>query len=177
MKNFPIPTKEQVSPVNQAIFENLQKAVGFVPNLFAAFAHSENALGNYLALQNAKTSLKAKEREVVNLVVSQYNHCVYCLSAHTALAKLNGFSDTQILEIRQAEITFDPKLDALAKLARGIVEHKGHAAPELVDNFLAAGYSNGSLIDVIVLIGDKTITNYLHALTEVPVDWPLAPEL
>lgn len=177
MKNFPIPTAEQVSSANQAYFGNLQKLVGFVPNLFAIFAHSENALGNYLALQNAKTSLKAKEREVVNLVVSQYNHCVYCLSAHTAIAKMNGFSDSQILEIRKAEISFDPKLDALAKLVKGIVENKGHAPSELSDNFLAAGYSNGTLIDVVVLIGDKTITNYLHALTEVPVDWPLAPEL
>jgi len=177
MKNFPIPTTEQVSPANQALFGNLQKLVGFVPNLFATFAHSENALGNYLALQNAKTSLKAKEREVVNLVVSQYNHCVYCLSAHTAIAKMNGFSDSQILEIRKAEISFDPKLDALAKLVKGIVENKGHAPSELTDIFFASGYSNGSLVDVVVLIGDKIITNYLHALTEVPVDWPLAPEL
>jgi len=27
------------------------------------------------------------------------------------------------------------------------------------------------------VIGDKIITNYLHALTDIPVDWPLAPAL
>jgi len=177
MANFPVPTKEQVSPANQAIFENLEKAVGFVPNLYAAFAHSESALGNYLTLQNGKTSLKAKEREVVNLVVSQYNHCRYCLSAHTAIAKLNGFSEDQILEVRKAAISFDPKLDALAKLVKGAVENQGHAPSELKENFFAAGYSNGNLVDVVVLIGDKIITNYLHALTDVPIDWPVAPEL
>lgn len=51
MKNFQVPTKEQVSPNNQAIFDNLQKGLGFVPNLYATFAYSETALGDYLAFQ------------------------------------------------------------------------------------------------------------------------------
>lgn len=177
MKNFPIPQREQVSPANQVIFDKLKSAVGFVPNLFAIFAHAENGLGNYLALQNGKTSLKAKEREVINLVVSQINGCVYCLSAHTAIGKMNGFTDEQILEIRRVAISFDPKLDALAKLVRSIVENRGHAEEQLIENFYTAGYNKGSLVETTIVIGDKTITNYLNALTDIPVDWPLAPEL
>ena len=97
MSTINVPKREEVSAANQAIFDNLEKAVGFVPNLFATYAHSENALGNYLTLSNAKTSLKAKEKEVVNLAVSQVNNCIYCLSAHTAIGKMNGFTDDQIL--------------------------------------------------------------------------------
>lgn len=177
MKTFPIPTKEQVSAANQGIFDNLKVAVGFVPNLYAVFANSEHALGNYLSLQNAQSSLRAKEREVINLVVSQVNECVYCLSAHSVFAKMNGFSDEQILEIRKGAISFDPKLDALAKVVKSITENKGHVAPELLADFYAAGYTEGNLVDVIMVVGDKIITNYLHAVTEVPVDWPLAPAL
>lgn len=177
MNKFTVPTREQVSPANQAIFDNLTKLVGHVPNLYAVYAHSENALGNYLAFSNGKTSLKAKEKEVVNLVVSQVNECLYCLSAHSVFAKMNGFSDEQILDIRRADITFDAKLDALAKLTKSITENKGHADPQLVENFYAAGYNQGNLVDVVLIVGDKTITNYLHALTEVPVDWPIAPSL
>jgi AhpD family alkylhydroperoxidase len=177
MKTFQVPTREQVSPANQILFDNLAKMAGHVPNLFAVFAHSENALGNYLTLGSGKTSLRAKEKEVVNLVVSQVNKCLYCLSAHTAIAKLQGFTDEQVLEIRRVEITFDPKLNALAKLVKGIAENQGHADPQLVENFYAAGYNEGSLIDVVVAIGDKIITNYLFALTAVPIDFPIAPEL
>ena len=65
METFPIPAKEQVSPENQVIFDNLNKLIGFVPNLYAVFAHSKNALGNYLTLQNGKTLLRAAEREVI----------------------------------------------------------------------------------------------------------------
>jgi uncharacterized peroxidase-related enzyme len=177
MKTFPIPTKEQVSPANQAIFDNLAKMVGHVPNLFAAFANSENALGNYLTLQNGKSSLRAKEREVVNLVVSQVNQCLYCLSAHTAIAKMQGFTDAQILEIRRVDVSFDAKLDALAKLVKSIAENKGHADQALVDNFYAAGYNEGNLVDVVMVVGDKIITNYLFALTAVPIDFPAVPEI
>jgi len=177
MKNFPIPQRDQVSPANQAIFDNLKKMVGFVPNLFATLAHSENALGTYLALQNAKGSLKAKEREVINLVVSQINSCTYCLSAHTAIAKMNAFTDQQILEIRRAAITFDPRFDTLAKLVKSIVENRGHADEQLIENFYKAGYSHASLAETVIAIGDKIITNYLFALTEVPIDWPPAPKL
>jgi len=177
MKTFQVPTKEQVSPANQDLFDKLTKMAGHVPNLFAVFAHSENALGNYLTLGSGKTSLRAKEREVINLVVSQVNGCQYCLSAHTAIGKMQGFTDDQVLEVRRANITFDPKLDALAKLVKSIAENKGHADPQLVENFYAAGYNEGNLMDVVVAVGDKIITNYAFALTAVPIDYPIAPEL
>ena len=90
---FSVPTRSEVSEDNQAILDNLEKGLGFVPNLYAYYAKNDTALKDYLALQNRKTTLKAKEKEVVNLVVSQYNDCRYCQSAHTAIGKMNGFTD------------------------------------------------------------------------------------
>jgi AhpD family alkylhydroperoxidase len=177
MKTITVPTRDQVSPANQALFDNLTKAIGSVPNLFAVYSHSEHALGTYLALSGAKTSLRAKEKEIVNLIVSQVNGCDYCLAAHTAIAKMQGLTDDQILEIRRGSISFDSKLDALVKVAKSITENKGHADEKLVDNFYAAGYNEGSLIDVVIAVGDKTITNYLYALTGVPIDFPQAPAI
>jgi uncharacterized peroxidase-related enzyme len=175
MKSVQVPTREQVSETNQVLFDTLKKNIGSVPNLFAVFAHSENALGSYLALSGAKTSLKAKEKEVINLVVSQVNDCAYCLAAHTAISKMQGFTDEQIVEIRKGGASFDAKFDALAKLAKSIAENKGHADEQSIENFYAAGYSEGSLIDVVLVVGDKTITNYMYALTHIPIDFPAAP--
>ncbi|MDY8138601.1 carboxymuconolactone decarboxylase family protein [Aquimarina sp. 2201CG5-10] len=177
MSTFNVPTREEVSSNNQAIFDNLNKALGFVPNLYATYAHSETALENYLNFSNAKTSLSAKEKEVVNLAVSQVNNCIYCLSAHTAIGKMNGFTDQQILELRTGSASFDSKLDVLAKLAKNITENRGRADEGVVNNFLNAGYSKGNLVDTIVLVGDKTISNYLHSTTQVPVDFPVAQPL
>lgn len=177
MTLFPVPTRDKVSPDNQAIFDNLKKMLTFVPNLYATFAHSATALGNYLTLQNAKSSLNAKEREVINLVVSQVNDCDYCLAAHSAVGKMVGFTDVQILEIRSGRATFDAKLDALARYVREVTEKRGHVAAASTEAFLGAGWSRGNLVDVMMVIGDKIISNYLHGVTKVPVDFPAASKL
>jgi uncharacterized peroxidase-related enzyme len=177
MTTFTVPTREQVSPNNQAIFDQIEAKFGSVPNLYATFALSRNALGSYLALQNAKSSLTGKAREVINLAVSQVNECEYCLAAHTVIGKMNGFTDAQVLEIRGGRARFDAKLDVLAQLARNIVQTRGHADQALVDAFLAAGWTQENLVDLIVTVGDKTISNYLHATTRIPVDFPAAPAL
>ncbi len=177
MSTFNVPKRDEVNSNNKVIFDQLESSLGFVPNLYATYAYSENALTNYLALNNAKTSLTAKQKEVVNLAVSQVNNCIYCLSAHTAIGKMNGFSEAEILELRAGQASFDNKLDALAKLARNITENRGAADEAVVANFLNAGWTKENLIDTIVLVGDKTISNYLHKTTNVPVDFPVAQPL
>jgi AhpD family alkylhydroperoxidase len=177
MSKFNVPMRDEVSPANQVLFDNLKKGLGKVPNLYATLAYSEHALGNYLAFQNAKSSVTGKAREVVNLVVSEVNHCEYCLAAHTVIGKMNGFTDAQVLEIRGGTASFDSKLDALARLVKSIATERGHADPALVDAFLAAGWTKENLVDAIVIIGDKTVTNYLHGVTGVAVDFPAADKL
>jgi uncharacterized peroxidase-related enzyme len=177
MTNFTVPTRGEVSENNQAIFDNFQKGLGFVPNLYAYYAKNETALGDYLALQNRKSTLKAKEREVINLVTSQINGCRYCQSAHTVLGKMNGFTDEQVIELRKGFASFDSKLDALAKFTASAVENRGRATLESKDAFFEAGYTEANLIDVVIAVGDKTISNYIHNVVDFPIDFPIAPEL
>ena len=177
MERFQVPSREEVSINNQAIFGNLQKAVGFVPNLYAYYAKNETALGDYLTLQNRKTTLKAKEKEVINLVVSQFNGCNYCLSAHTQIGKMNGFTEDQILELRTGTASFDGKLDALARFVLDTVENKGRASEKIKEEFFEAGYSEANMIDAVIVIGDKTISNLIHNLADFEIDFPLAEEL
>lgn len=177
MTQFNVPSRDQVSASNQTIFDNLKGTLGFVPNLYATMAHSDTALGNYLQFQNGKTSLSKKEKELVNLVVSQENGCRYCLSAHTVLGKMNGFTGDQILEIRSGSASFDSKLDTLARLTYEITALRGKPSTEALDRFFAAGYTKGSLVDVVMAVADKVAMNYLHNITQIPIDFPVAPEL
>ena len=177
MKTITVPTYGQASPANQALMDNLKKALTFVPNLYATFTYSETALGTYLNLQNANSSLSAKAREEINLVVSQVNSCRYCLAAHSMVGKMVGFTEQQILEIRRGTASFDTRLDALARLVRNVALDRGHADKAILQAFFDAGWNEGNLVDVMVAIGDKTISNYLHSTTEIPVDFPAAPEL
>lgn len=174
---FAVPTRNEVSETNQHIFDNLQKGLGFVPNLYAYYAKSETALQDYLSLQNRKTSLKGKEKEVINLVTSQINGCRYCQSAHTVLGKMHGFSEGQILELRRGSASFDAKLDALAKFTASTVSNRGKASEEAKALFFEAGYTEENLVDVVIMIGDKTISNLLHNLTNLEIDFPIAEAL
>jgi uncharacterized peroxidase-related enzyme len=177
MKNFTVPTREEVSANNQAIFDNLNKMLGFVPNLYAFFGKNETALADYLAFQNRKNTLRAKEREIINLVVSQFNDCEYCLAAHTTIGKMQGFTDEEIIEIRQAEVLFDQKFAALAQFVRETAVNRGRPSAEAVEKLFAAGYTEANLVDIIIVIGDKIVSNYLHSVTQLPVDFPAAPKL
>lgn len=177
MIKIEVPKKEDVSKENQEILNSLEIKIGMVPNIYATYALSDSALNRYLTFANGKTSISAKEKEVINLVVSQVNGCTYCQAAHTAIGKMNGFSDDQILSIRKGDASFDPKLKALATLAKDIIENKGNVKDENVQAFFDAGYNKENLVDVIVGVGEKAITNYLHNLTKIPIDFPEAPRL
>ncbi len=176
MKQFTVPARDEVAPANQEIFDNLNKALGFVPNLYATIGYSANGLSRYLAYQNAKSSLSNKEKEAVNLIVSQINGCVYCQSAHTVIGKMNGFTDEQVLDIRSGSSS-DAKINALVKLAASITKNKGRADAATVDAFFAQGYTNEHLVDTILQVSEKIAMNYLHNLTQVPVDFPVASPL
>ena len=174
---FTVPSRDEVSDGNKAIFDHMQKAFGKVPNLYATFAYNDTALADYLALQNRKSTLSAKEREIINLVVSQINDCKYCVPAHTAISKMHGFTDDEILQIRRAQINFNEKYAALATFVKETAVNKGRPSENTLDAFFEAGYNKANLVDVMIVIGDKIMSNYLHNIIQIPVDWPAVPKI
>lgn len=172
MNNFLMPDEQSVSEKNKRIFEELKGMFGKVPNIFVSFTSSENGLENYFNYLTQKNSLTYREREVVNLVVSQLNQCPYCLSLHSAVAERIGFNDQQILDIRANNIQFDKDLKAVAALAHNIAFTKGHPAGTVLLDFYEAGYDQGHLVDVVLAVGNITTLNLLYAITNVPIDFP-----
>jgi len=178
MRTFEVPTKENAPEGSKPIFENLEKQIGMVPNLYATIGHSSNALSNYLTFQanQAKGTFNAKEREAIFLAVSQVNECQYCLAAHTALGKMNGFTEEETIELRIGSIQ-NERLSIITRLAANITKNRGRADENLVEEFFSAGFDNAALIDLISLVADKLLANYVHNLTQIPVDFPAAKPL
>lgn len=177
MANFNVPSREDISANNQEIFDNLKKGLGMVPNLYAVMALSDTALGNYLAFQNAKTTFSNKEKQAVNLVVSQVNECLYCQSAHTLLGTMNGLTEEQTIEIRKGGAAFDLKLNALVSLAKEITDKKGFISEGALNNFVNAGYTKGQIVELVMLVAEKSVMNYLHAITKMDIDFPVAKSI
>jgi len=171
-------SREQASPSVQPIFDVLKSKVGMVPNLYATIANSANTLPAYLAFDEAlgKGVFSAKERQAIFLVVSQVNGCHYCQSAHTAIGKMNGFTEEETIQLRTATVA-DKKLNALTTLAAEITRNHGKPSAQAVANFHSAGYGADALVELVAHIGYKSVANYLHNIADFPIDFPLAKEL
>jgi AhpD family alkylhydroperoxidase len=170
MNNFILPNKDEVSLGSRKYFDFFQERLGMMPNLYAMMTYAEQALESYIQLQNRKQKLTLKEREVVSLVVAAVSGSAYCLESHTMIAHLNGFTEEQIIEIKAGTAAFDHRLDALARLTHGIAVTRGKPDERLLDAFFSAGYTTGHLVDLIVSIGDNTISNLLCQVMQVPPD-------
>ena len=175
------PTSNATAPESmRPVLAGIAQSLGFVPNLFATFAHSPTLFSGYLAADGAwtKGSLTAVERELVLLTASVTNDCTYCSAAHSLILKAMLKADPAIVAaIRAAQPLADPRQDALVRLVREIVAERGHAKPATVQNFLAAGWRADQVLEVLLGIALKTISNYAHHLTQVAVDAPFQSEI
>ncbi len=170
--------REQADPSVQPIYDVLKSKVGMVPNLYATIANSANTLPAYLAFDEAlgKGVFTAKERQAIFLAVSQVNGCHYCQSAHTALGKMNGFTEEETIQLRTGSIA-DSKLNALTSLAIAITRSHGNPSIEALDAFSKAGYGSDALVELVAHIGYKIVANYLHNIADFPIDFPVAKEI
>lgn len=150
--------------------------IGMIPNLFATLARSPVALNGLLQLNEtiASGNLSPGEREIVALAVSQANTCHYCLSAHTLLGKGAGLSIEQTQQARAGNGS-SPRARAIAAYAKTLVEQKGHVPTSVLDQFKAAGLSEGDLLEVIVNVVATTLTNYANNVARTEIDFPVVP--
>lgn len=159
------------------LFAAIKGAVGKVPNAYAAIgSNSPVALEAALNLDAAlrKTSLSAKEIEVVKLAVSQEAACDYCLAAHTLLGGKAGLGSEAILAVRHNQPSGDDRIDALARFAHAVVSSRGDVAAEVVQAVQQAGYSDAQIVDTLLAITSITFTNLFNRVNVTPIDFPRA---
>jgi uncharacterized peroxidase-related enzyme len=178
MKIISVPTREQVSPESQLLFDALQKRMGKVPNLYAVMGYSPFALQSFMGLEETlnKGVFNPKEREAIALIVSEINSCEYCLAGHTLAAIKRGFTKEETIEIRKGNVE-DTKLNAIIHLAKEVAENKGKPSKSALSNFYDAGFDEAAVMELIGLVTVRIFTNYVFALTNVPVDFPLADSI
>jgi len=147
--------------------------MGFIPNLFGVTSNSPALLEGYLVLSAAysKASLSPVERELVLLAASVENACRYCTAAHsTVLKSIHHFSASAISDVRSNVALADPKLNALVLLTKEIVAERGHPRSGTVEAFLDAGYKKEQVLEILIGVALKTMSNYTHHISPVDID-------
>jgi uncharacterized peroxidase-related enzyme len=158
---------------SRPILENIQKSFKFIPNLFGVFANSPVLLEGYVGLEKTfdKGSLSAVERQIILLSASVENSCGYCMAAHSTLLKaFMHVPDEVVSAVRANQPVSDPKLEALVALTKEIVRERGYVHAEVMDNFLAAGYRKDQVLEVLIGVALKTMSNYLDHISPTELD-------
>lgn len=180
MTNFTQHTIESAPANSQSLLEGAQKAFGFVPNLLGTLAEAPASLEAYLTISGIveKTSLNAVEQQVVLITTSVENACEYCVAAHSFIAKNIAKADASLVEaLRNDETPADAKLAVLAEFTRLVVNKRGFVSDEDVAAFIAAGYTQANVLEVVVGVAQKTISNYTNHLAKVPLDAQFSSEI
>ena len=171
MTPFEVHTTDSAPEASRPLLEATRKAWGFVPTLHGTLAESPVALEAYTTLFGlvGKSTLTPAEQQVVFLAVSVLHGCEYCVAGHTYLARSVSLPEPALQALRQGEaIVGDPRAQALRRFTETVVRERGRAGDAAVDAFLAAGYTRRNVLEVVIIIATKTISNYTNHLTRTP---------
>jgi alkylhydroperoxidase family enzyme len=92
------------------------------------------------------------------------------MAAHSALAKMQKMPDSVLESLRNGKPIEDSRLEALRKLTQSIVQRRGWIEDRDLKSFLLAGYSKAQVLELLVGVAQKTISNYVNHLADTPVD-------
>lgn len=171
---FQIHTPDTAPEASRPTLDAITEKYGFVPNLAAVFAESPGAMAGLLGLIGAfdapELTLAPVERQVLSVAVSVENKCEYCTAAHSMLAGMNGLAPDEIENLQQGRPLTDPKLEALRRFAERVVRQRGHVADADLQAFLAAGFTKAQILEVLLGVSLKTLTNYANHIAKPPVN-------
>src|SRR5215469_9579080 len=166
-------TVESAPEQSRPILQDVKKAFGFIPNLMAMFANNPSVLEGYLALDGIfeKGSFTRIERQLILLAASVENKCGYCMAAHSTIAKeFLRAAPAIVSAIRNGTPIADKKTNALVNLTREIVRERGFVKQETITAFLSAGYRKEQVMELLLGVALKTISNYLDHISPTPLD-------
>ena len=173
MTTFDVHTIDSAPPASKPILEATKRALGSIPNLYGVFAESPAVLEGAAKLNSLleeSSAFTATELQVVLLTTSFENECDYCMAAHTAIAGMKSVPRDLIKSLRDGRAIEDPKLEALRVFTRTIVGRRGWVSEQDVRTFLAAGFTKRHLLEVILGVALKTVSNFTNHIAATPVD-------
>lgn len=168
MTDFTFHTIETAPDAAKPILEQIQKGYGFIPNLFAYMAEAPTTLEAYLSLNSIieKTSFTPAQQQVALLAVSVENQCDFCTVAHCAIGKMKQAKAQTLDALNLKEKIHDDSDAALATFTQAVVKDRGNISEKIINDFLSAGFTKQQILEVMIIVSIKTLSNYTNHLTK-----------
>jgi len=173
VSQFKFHSVENAPTASRPLLEKIAGRFGFVPGMLAGMAESPAALEGYLTLAGIfeRSSLSPVEQQVVMLATSVENGCEFCVSAHSFIARNMVKVDSgEVDALRRGGDLKDRRLDALATFTRQVVRGRGCVEDGELQFVLNAGFTRAQVLDVILGVSVKTLSNYINHLLKTPLD-------
>lgn len=172
--NLPIQTLDNTSSDAKVLLESAKAKLGFVPNMYGTMANSPGLLATYMKGYDhfrQESGFSPQEQEVVFLTISRANGCEYCVAAHSLIADQMTKVPLPVTDaIRSFSPIPDPKLAALSAFTDVMFDSRGTPSQADVGAFIAAGYNERHVLEIVLAIAVKTLSNYANHLFQTPVD-------
>lgn len=179
MAHFPMYTLMSAPGGSKPFVSMARRAYKSVPNLVAELAESPQAIEAYFSLGASfeRSELNPAERQVVLLTASIEHECHYCMAVHIGEAALAGVPGAAIEALRCGAPIEDRRLEALRAFTAALIRTRGVACQAEADLVLARGFPRAVLLDIMIAVAQKMISNYVNHIAETPLDDWLAPAL
>lgn len=168
------PSVDSTAGESVGLLESVRKSIGMVPNLYAVMANSPGLLATYLdgyKRFRTETELTPAEQEVVFLTISRFNECTYCMAAHSFAADTISGTPVEITDaIRDDLPVADPRIAALARMTETLLQTRGNPTEAEVVLFRAAGFSDVQVLELVLAIAVKTVSNWTNHIFKTSVD-------
>lgn len=172
MSEFITHTLDTAPQASRALLQGAKKQMGFIPNLLGAMAESPATLESYLTLSALfdKTAFTVTERQLVILSISRLRNCTYCLAAHGTIAKMQKIPAEVVQAVYYNQPLADARLEALRAFTLAVLTADGFAEQEALHAFYQAGYQKQHVLDVVLGISFKTLSNYINHINDTSID-------
>lgn len=177
MTTFALHTEETAPEKSKPFLQAAKNAYSFVPNLIGTMGASPALVEGYLTLAGIfdKTDLSETERQIILMTNNRLNGCEYCMAAHTSISQMHNVSTDVIETLRAGTAIADVKLEALRTFTVAMNESRGWPTEEQVSAFIAAGYTQQTVLEVILGTSLKVMSNYTNHVAETAVDDAFSP--
>ncbi len=177
MTSFPSHDLETAPDASKPLLEKSHAAFGRLPGLHKVMAESPQHLEAYQRLHHLfmQTDFDAEEQTVVWQTINVEHECHYCVPAHTGIAKRMKVSDEITDALRNETPLPTEKLEALRTFTLRTLRNRGNVDDAHLQEFYDAGYGPRAVLDVVLGIAQKTMSNYMNHFAQTPLDEPVKP--
>jgi uncharacterized peroxidase-related enzyme len=168
MPRIAIPKREDAFAESKPILDNVDKLLGFVPNLHRLMSISPNALSGWATLMGSL----AKTRDGIALAVSEADGCDYCLAAHSFTAGNQAKIPADEIELSREGRSNDPKRRAAVAFAKAFIETRGKVSDAQFAAVRDTGWTDANIVEMIALTTQFLLTNFMNNAVQTPIDFP-----